>query len=90
MYQQNMGADEEIALLTLVAAKRVAADHVFALGLAVAGDGDGLYLVLLSPPVKLGARQQGIAKNINVGEGGQQLVQVALEVGQVIPGQAPD
>ena len=90
VYQQDVGCDQEIALFALVAAETVTAHHVFPLGFAVTGYRDGFDEVFIPPGIEFRAWQQGVAKNIDVGKGGEQLVQVAFEIRQVVAWQAPD
>ena len=53
----------------------MAGDHVFALRLAVAGHRNGFDLIFLAFFVKLRAWQQGVGKNIEVGENLQQFIE---------------
>ena len=88
--QQDMRADEEVALLALVSIETVATHHVLALGLAIARNGDGLDPVFLPSRIKLGAWQQRVTEDVDVGKTGQQLVEIAFEIRQVVAGQSPD
>src|SRR5581483_11086240 len=88
--EQDVGGDEEVALLAAVAIEGMAADDVLALRLAVARDRQRLEAVLLAPLEEFRAGQQRVAEDVDVREHGHQVVEVPLEVGEVVARQAPD
>ena len=88
--QQYVRCNQEVPLLALVSGETVATHNVLALGFAVSGDRDGFYAVFVSPSVELRAGQQGVPKDVDIGKGGQQSVEVAFEIRKIVPRQPPD